>query len=570
MMSGARAPFRGLPAEGQLCHGGLVPGRPLLPPVEHPMNLTRGKRMSERRSRLAFMQLDRWPAWLVGILLALLMGPLAVVASGRVELGTQWRSASRDSTGQAPDPAVERGRRGAGLRRAHRALARRLRHPFLDRRQALGRAGIHDLPGPRLACLSRRAARWTCVAGSRRTAAGSASSRRCWGSAAAPASTRSSTGSRPRSPTIRGPIATGSGRAPTATPSSPTSPARCRNCASTFPRPRSARTSSARAQFFAPTPSGTGWQFSAYGLLGASLAWEEGVELNLLGLSVGHRRQRPGAAPAGDRFGRRRRATAPPGTTPQANGVHLARCWPRTATALSMNRTPRAPSSTPGIVGVQRIRRARRPALRRMSRGDAEVDVGEGLDEGLGVPGGQAAGAAGRLAEPGRAARQQRRGPSIGACTSRFGSSWRHSSVPVLPNTRSRRSFSQPAAICDASSTPARAALEAQQHAGVVVEAAARHEGGEVGAEALQLQARHGCRPGSRHASRCRPSRRPGRCAPGRSASRPACCPLASRWVASQPWWYSTTTLRTVADGAGAHHRRAPARTIGIAACSCR
>lgn len=35
------------------------------------------------------------------------------------------------------------------------------------------------------------------------------------------------------------------------------------------------------------TPSGTGWQLSLYGLLGASLAREEGIELNLLGLSFG-------------------------------------------------------------------------------------------------------------------------------------------------------------------------------------------------------------------------------------------------------------------------------------------
>jgi len=36
-----------------------------------------------------------------------------------------------------------------------------------------------------------------------------------------------------------------------------------------------------------PTPSGSGWQFSLFGLLGASLAREEGLELNLLGLSFG-------------------------------------------------------------------------------------------------------------------------------------------------------------------------------------------------------------------------------------------------------------------------------------------
>ncbi len=34
-------------------------------------------------------------------------------------------------------------------------------------------------------------------------------------------------------------------------------------------------------------PSGTGWQFSLFGLLGIGLAWEEGIELNMLGLSAG-------------------------------------------------------------------------------------------------------------------------------------------------------------------------------------------------------------------------------------------------------------------------------------------
>jgi hypothetical protein len=34
-------------------------------------------------------------------------------------------------------------------------------------------------------------------------------------------------------------------------------------------------------------PSGSGWQLSLYGLLGLGLAWEEGIEINVLGLSAG-------------------------------------------------------------------------------------------------------------------------------------------------------------------------------------------------------------------------------------------------------------------------------------------
>lgn len=40
-------------------------------------------------------------------------------------------------------------------------------------------------------------------------------------------------------------------------------------------------------QMIARTPSGTGYQFSLYGLLGASVARDEGIEVNVLGLVVG-------------------------------------------------------------------------------------------------------------------------------------------------------------------------------------------------------------------------------------------------------------------------------------------
>ena len=36
-----------------------------------------------------------------------------------------------------------------------------------------------------------------------------------------------------------------------------------------------------------PAPSGTGYQVSLWGIVGAMAAWKEGIELNLLGLVVG-------------------------------------------------------------------------------------------------------------------------------------------------------------------------------------------------------------------------------------------------------------------------------------------
>ena len=43
----------------------------------------------------------------------------------------------------------------------------------------------------------------------------------------------------------------------------------------------------ANGNLFAPTPSGTGYQMSLLGLLGLSLSRDEGLELNLLGLTLG-------------------------------------------------------------------------------------------------------------------------------------------------------------------------------------------------------------------------------------------------------------------------------------------
>jgi len=46
-------------------------------------------------------------------------------------------------------------------------------------------------------------------------------------------------------------------------------------------------------EIFAPTPSGTGYQFSLAGVLGASVGRDEGIEFNLFGLVVGLDLRRP-------------------------------------------------------------------------------------------------------------------------------------------------------------------------------------------------------------------------------------------------------------------------------------
>nr|WP_315427601.1 DUF3750 domain-containing protein [uncultured Albidiferax sp.] len=50
----------------------------------------------------------RWPLRLFSLFLLLLLGPIGVLASGTLDLQTPWQQTSHTSTGQAPDPAVER------------------------------------------------------------------------------------------------------------------------------------------------------------------------------------------------------------------------------------------------------------------------------------------------------------------------------------------------------------------------------------------------------------------------------------------------------------------------------
>jgi hypothetical protein len=49
--------------------------------------------------------------------------------------------------------------------------------------------------------------------------------------------------------------------------------------------------------FFAAAPSGSGFQLSLYGIFGILLAAREGLEVNLLGLSLGFDPVRPALKP---------------------------------------------------------------------------------------------------------------------------------------------------------------------------------------------------------------------------------------------------------------------------------
>ena len=76
------------------------------------------------------------------------------------------------------------------------------------------------------------------------------------------------------------------------------------------------------AGLIARTPSGTGWQISLFGLVGLLLAWEEGVEVNLLGMTFGiDPFDLAVKLPGVGRFGARTAATAEPSATPGPTGA---------------------------------------------------------------------------------------------------------------------------------------------------------------------------------------------------------------------------------------------------------
>ena len=94
------------------------------------------------------------------VTLALLLAylPLALIyVTFSGQLGAaDWRTASREPAGLAPDPAVTARGGGAGVLGARRGLARLVRRAHLDRGEAHQRARIHRARSDRLAAAARR------------------------------------------------------------------------------------------------------------------------------------------------------------------------------------------------------------------------------------------------------------------------------------------------------------------------------------------------------------------------------------------------------------------------------
>jgi hypothetical protein len=219
-------------------------------------------------------------------LVLLLMGPLAVVASGTVEIGSRWRMASRDSTGQAPDPAVERaavvqvyGARTVDWRGAfgiHSWIAvKRAEAPQYTLYQVLGWRAYRGGSAIDIREGAVPDGRWfgqfpQLLAERRGEGVDALIDRIEAAVAGYPYPNRYRVWPGPNSNTFVAHI----GR-------------QVPELRLDLPPTAIGKDFLGSRVFVASTPSGTGWQFSAYGLLGASVAVEEGFELNLLGLSVG-------------------------------------------------------------------------------------------------------------------------------------------------------------------------------------------------------------------------------------------------------------------------------------------
>lgn len=228
----------------------------------------------------------RLPLALFGLIALLLLGPLGVLASGQLDLRSPWHRSSRDSTQQAPAPWVERGAvvqvYGARIVRWRGAFGI---HPWIAvKRAGADRYTIHHIIGwraryggealvsnevqapdtewygayPRLLVEHRGAAAEAMI-----DRIEAAVARYPWGR-----EYRLWPG--PNSNTF---VAWVARQVP--------------ELRLDLPPPAIGKDYLGPTTFVGRAPSGTGWQFSVLGLAGATVARDEGVELNLLGLGFG-------------------------------------------------------------------------------------------------------------------------------------------------------------------------------------------------------------------------------------------------------------------------------------------
>ena len=231
----------------------------------------------------------RWPRALLALAAAvglLLLGPLGVLASGTVDLDTPWYARSSQSTGLAPDPAATR----EAVVQVYGARAVRWRgafaiHPWI----AVKRAGAESYT-------TYQVVGWRAMRGGDAVVVteGAVPDRHWYG--AAPQLLREHRG--PQAQALIERIESAVQRYPWPRtyrawpgPNSNTFVAwvarEVPELGLDLPAHAIGKDWLGPSTFFARAPSGTGWQVSLWGLAGATLARDEGLELQLLGLGVG-------------------------------------------------------------------------------------------------------------------------------------------------------------------------------------------------------------------------------------------------------------------------------------------
>lgn len=228
----------------------------------------------------------RWPRALLGAVVLLLLGPFGVLAFGDIDLKTPWHQTRRESTGQAPDPAL-----------VHEAVvqvygARTVRwrgafgiHPWI----AVKRSGADHYT-------TYQKIGWRAYRGGNAVVASATSVPDTRWFGAEPQLLVEHRG--PGVDALIDRIEAAVDRYPWATsyrlwpgPNSNTFVAyvarQVPGLGLDLPPTAIGKDYLGPTTFVAMAPSGSGWQFSLAGLAGVTVAREEGLEFNLLGLGFG-------------------------------------------------------------------------------------------------------------------------------------------------------------------------------------------------------------------------------------------------------------------------------------------
>lgn len=228
----------------------------------------------------------RWPLLVLGLLALLLSGPLALLASGRLDLHTPWHGRSQEPTGQAPDPAAE----PRAVVQVYGARIVRWRgafgiHPWV----AYKRAGDAQYQVWQILGWRARYGGETLV-----HSQGRAPDTHWYGAWPQLLAEHRGPPAEAMIDAIEAAIARYPWRQQYRLWPGPNSNTFIAWLAREVPALRLDLPPTAIGKdylgtgtVFAPAPSGTGWQFSLLGLAGITLARDEGLELNLLGLGFG-------------------------------------------------------------------------------------------------------------------------------------------------------------------------------------------------------------------------------------------------------------------------------------------